>query len=43
LPADDAILFIDANKYLDLYCTVSGKKLLLGPGVPAAAGLPSPN
>jgi hypothetical protein len=26
--ADDAMLFIDANSYLDLYRTVSGKKLL---------------
>jgi hypothetical protein len=28
MPADDAVLFIDANKYLDLYRTASGKKLL---------------
>jgi hypothetical protein len=28
MPADDALLFIDANKYLDLYRTASGKKLL---------------
>jgi hypothetical protein len=28
MSADDAVLFIDANKYLDLYRTVSGKKLL---------------
>jgi hypothetical protein len=28
MPADDALLFIDANKYLDLYRTDKGKKLL---------------
>ena len=28
MPADDALLFIDSNKYLDLYRTDSGKKLL---------------
>lgn len=28
MPGDDALLFIDANKYLDLYRTASGKKLL---------------
>jgi hypothetical protein len=28
MPIDDALLFIDANKYLDLYRTVHGKKLL---------------
>src|SRR5438046_1962593 len=28
MSADDAILFIDANKYLDLYRTDKGKKLL---------------
>jgi hypothetical protein len=28
MPADDSLLFIDANKYLDLYRTDSGKKLL---------------
>jgi PIN domain len=28
MPADDALLFIDANKYLDLYRTHQGKKLL---------------
>ncbi|MEQ1903610.1 MAG: PIN domain-containing protein [Pirellulaceae bacterium] len=28
MPVDDALLFIDANKYLDIYQTDSGKKLL---------------
>jgi hypothetical protein len=28
MPADDALFFIDANKYLDLYRTDKGKKLL---------------
>ena len=28
MPAEDALLVIDANKYLDLYRTVSGKKLV---------------
>src|SRR5262249_9344787 len=28
MPAEDALLFIDANKYLDLYRTAKGKKLL---------------
>jgi hypothetical protein len=28
MPADDAVLCIDANKYLDLYRTATGKKLL---------------
>ncbi|MBX3416767.1 MAG: DUF4935 domain-containing protein [Pirellulaceae bacterium] len=28
MPAEDALLFIDANKYLDLYRTDTGKKLL---------------
>jgi hypothetical protein len=28
MPAEDALLFIDANKYLDLYRTDNGKKLL---------------
>lgn len=28
MPADDVLLFIDANKYLDLFRTDKGKKLL---------------
>jgi hypothetical protein len=28
MPGDDALLFIDGSKYLDLYRTASGKKLL---------------
>ncbi len=28
MPLDDVLLFIDANKYLDLYRTVTGKRLL---------------
>jgi PIN domain len=28
MPTDDALLFIDANQYLDLYRTVTGKRLL---------------
>ena len=28
MPAEDALLFIDANKYLDLYRTDKGRKLL---------------
>src|SRR5579871_6910643 len=32
MPAEDALLFIDANKYLDLYETVSGRKLLASLG-----------
>ncbi len=28
MPAEDALLFIDANKYLDLYKMAQGRKLL---------------
>ncbi len=36
MPAEDALLFIDANKYLDLYQTATGRKLLAPLGEQAA-------